>query len=259
MVHTITDTLTFKIRLGFWKMCRCTCVKTRVFSTIENHLIFLLRTDLRWPDCLACTFTQLDSARLLPVGPHGGVIYETPVESEEGLLVRIVVVVYLGRPGIGDRVYQNMVQKEKQQSGVVLQEGHAATMTAEHTHRPVVVLLVRGKHGRRFQWLAGFLGIVPLTPPQYFITVLFPDNFTSVGARCAVERTPNSSQLVNRARWRGGKLWNSHSGGRGFKSRDRPTRFWYYVVPLLLAMTYYFPVRHSPSSLPRLHDFSKIA
>ncbi|KAJ8885964.1 hypothetical protein PR048_012170 [Dryococelus australis] len=38
-----------------------------------------------------------------------GVIYETPVESEEDLLARIMAAADLGLPGIGDRVYQKMV------------------------------------------------------------------------------------------------------------------------------------------------------
>ncbi|KAJ8874381.1 hypothetical protein PR048_025229 [Dryococelus australis] len=40
-----------------------------------------------------------------------GVIYETPVKSEEALLARIITAVDLGTPGIGDRVYQNMVRR----------------------------------------------------------------------------------------------------------------------------------------------------
>ncbi|KAJ8898072.1 hypothetical protein PR048_003432 [Dryococelus australis] len=36
-------------------------------------------------------------------------IYETPVESEVDLLARIIAAADLGLPGIGDRVYQNMV------------------------------------------------------------------------------------------------------------------------------------------------------
>ncbi|KAJ8884525.1 hypothetical protein PR048_016382 [Dryococelus australis] len=112
----------------------------------------------RWSDCLACTFTQLESARLLtscgatrrggpiawparspnlnpldyllPVGPHEGVVrllglhttyflwghtkglnYETPLESEEALLVWIIAATDIGLLGIGDRVYQNMVRR----------------------------------------------------------------------------------------------------------------------------------------------------
>ncbi|KAJ8881440.1 hypothetical protein PR048_017921 [Dryococelus australis] len=40
-----------------------------------------------------------------------GLIYQTSVESEEELLVRIIAVANLGRPGIGDFVYQNMVRR----------------------------------------------------------------------------------------------------------------------------------------------------
>ncbi|KAJ8876752.1 hypothetical protein PR048_021199 [Dryococelus australis] len=40
-----------------------------------------------------------------------GVIYETPVESEEDLLAWIMAAEDLGLPGIGDRVYQNIVRR----------------------------------------------------------------------------------------------------------------------------------------------------
>ncbi|KAJ8870558.1 hypothetical protein PR048_029581 [Dryococelus australis] len=40
-----------------------------------------------------------------------GVIYETPVESEEDLLVMIMAATDLGLPGIGDSVYQNVVRR----------------------------------------------------------------------------------------------------------------------------------------------------
>ncbi|KAJ8866390.1 hypothetical protein PR048_032233 [Dryococelus australis] len=40
-----------------------------------------------------------------------GVVYETPVESEEDLLARIMAAEELGLPGIGDRVYRNMVRR----------------------------------------------------------------------------------------------------------------------------------------------------
>ena len=36
-------------------------------------------------------------------------IYETSVESEEDLLTRVMAAVDIGLPGIGDRVYQNIV------------------------------------------------------------------------------------------------------------------------------------------------------
>ena len=36
-------------------------------------------------------------------------IYETPVESEEDLLGRVMAAADVGLPGIGDRMYQNMV------------------------------------------------------------------------------------------------------------------------------------------------------
>ncbi|KAJ8878367.1 hypothetical protein PR048_018944 [Dryococelus australis] len=40
-----------------------------------------------------------------------GMNYKTPVESEEDLLARVMAAADLGRPGIGDRVYQNMVRR----------------------------------------------------------------------------------------------------------------------------------------------------
>ncbi|KAJ8870549.1 hypothetical protein PR048_029572 [Dryococelus australis] len=43
-------------------------------------------------------------------GHMKSLIYETPVDSEKDLLARIMVAANLGLPGIGDRVYQNMVQ-----------------------------------------------------------------------------------------------------------------------------------------------------
>ena len=73
-----------------------------------------------WPDCLACTFTRPDSARLLPVGPARSpdlipldyflwgrmksLVYETPVDSKEDLLSQVVAAA-----DIGDRVHENMV------------------------------------------------------------------------------------------------------------------------------------------------------
>ncbi|KAJ8868715.1 hypothetical protein PR048_030254 [Dryococelus australis] len=44
-------------------------------------------------------------------GHMKGLIYQTSVESEEELLAWVMAVADLGRPGIGDRVYQNMVRR----------------------------------------------------------------------------------------------------------------------------------------------------
>ena len=40
-------------------------------------------------------------------------IYETPVESEEDMLVQAMAAQDVELPGIGDHVYQNMVLKQK--------------------------------------------------------------------------------------------------------------------------------------------------
>ena len=37
-------------------------------------------------------------------------IYETPVDSEEDLLARVMAAADVGLPSIGDRVYENMVR-----------------------------------------------------------------------------------------------------------------------------------------------------
>ena len=37
--------------------------------------------------------------------------YETPVESEEDLLARIMTAAHVGLPGIGDRAFQDMVRR----------------------------------------------------------------------------------------------------------------------------------------------------
>ncbi|KAJ8878129.1 hypothetical protein PR048_022596 [Dryococelus australis] len=44
-------------------------------------------------------------------GHMKGLINQTSVESEEELLARVMAAVDLGRPGIGDRVYQNMARR----------------------------------------------------------------------------------------------------------------------------------------------------
>ena len=38
-------------------------------------------------------------------------VYETPVDSEEDLLARIMAAADVGLQGIGDHVYQNMVRR----------------------------------------------------------------------------------------------------------------------------------------------------
>ena len=56
-----------------------------------------------FPACCPLFFfwVQLDSARQLPVGPH----------EEKDLLARVMSVADIAPPGIGDRVYQNMVRR----------------------------------------------------------------------------------------------------------------------------------------------------
>ena len=44
-------------------------------------------------------------------GHMKSMIYEAPVASEEDLLVQVMAAVDVGGPRIGDRVYQNMVQR----------------------------------------------------------------------------------------------------------------------------------------------------
>ena len=68
-------------RMGSWKMHHCMCAKTCDFSTMMHHLIFtcglsssgpmIWATADRswWPDCLDCTFSWLDPAKL-PVGSN---------------------------------------------------------------------------------------------------------------------------------------------------------------------------------------------
>ncbi|KAJ8866799.1 hypothetical protein PR048_032660 [Dryococelus australis] len=60
----------------------------------------------RWPDRLACTFTRLYSARLLPVGPHDGRDLRDSCGNRGGSAGA-----EYGLPGIGERVYQNMVRR----------------------------------------------------------------------------------------------------------------------------------------------------
>ena len=43
------------------------------------------------------------------MGPHESLVYETPMDSGEDLLVWITAVTNVGLQGICDRVYQNMV------------------------------------------------------------------------------------------------------------------------------------------------------
>ena len=56
---------------------------------------------------MACMFSRLDPARLLPVVSHESLTYETPVASEEDLPSRVMAMAD-GGARIGDHVYQNM-------------------------------------------------------------------------------------------------------------------------------------------------------
>ena len=38
-------------------------------------------------------------------------VYETPVDSEEDLLARVIAAADVGLPRVGDRVYENMVRR----------------------------------------------------------------------------------------------------------------------------------------------------
>ena len=60
---------------------------------IRDHLDTIWATVNRswWPDCLACTFSRLDPARLLPV-----TLYEIPVASKEDLLARVMAAADVG-------------------------------------------------------------------------------------------------------------------------------------------------------------------
>ena len=54
----------------------------------------------RWPDCLTCAFTRPDSARLLPVGLHEELGFETPVDSEGDLQARLMAAANFGLQAI---------------------------------------------------------------------------------------------------------------------------------------------------------------
>ena len=45
-----------------------------------------------------------------PLWGHMNMVYEIPVDSMEDLLARVMVAADVGLQGIGDRVYENMVQ-----------------------------------------------------------------------------------------------------------------------------------------------------
>ena len=65
-----------------------------------------------WPDCLTCTFTRLDSARLFPVGPHEELGLRDPCgfrgrPSGAGYGCGR----YVGQQGIDDRVYENIIRR----------------------------------------------------------------------------------------------------------------------------------------------------
>ncbi|KAJ8866317.1 hypothetical protein PR048_032160 [Dryococelus australis] len=62
---------------------------------------------IAWPAC-SPDLTPLDYLLWSHMKGH---IYETPVNSEEDLLAQIIAAADLKLPGIGDRVYQNMVRR----------------------------------------------------------------------------------------------------------------------------------------------------
>ena len=97
--------------MGSRKMCHCMFVRTCDFSTMAHHLIYTCGRRSsgptiwatvdrsRWPDCLACTFSRLDPASLLPGGHMKSFIYETPGASEEDLLARVMGAADVGGQG----------------------------------------------------------------------------------------------------------------------------------------------------------------
>ncbi|KAJ8869285.1 hypothetical protein PR048_030858 [Dryococelus australis] len=66
-------------------------------------------------------------------GHTKGLIYQTNVESAEEQLARVMAAADLGRSGIGDRVYQNMVQRNAEKDS-----GHAVKYTAMQEHKEIV-------------------------------------------------------------------------------------------------------------------------
>ena len=89
------------------KFCIGTHVRKRTSSPLQSkYPLHMLNSTTSAACCRFFMFwVQLDS------GPMNILIYETPVESEDDFLARVMATADVGLPVIGDRVHQNMVRR----------------------------------------------------------------------------------------------------------------------------------------------------
>ncbi|KAJ8866211.1 hypothetical protein PR048_032054 [Dryococelus australis] len=150
----------------------------------------------------------------------------TPVESEEGLLARIMAAADLGRPRIGDRVYQNMVHRYR----VCVRRrwsSHRALLTWERSTCDVVVFCLSRGNGTVATLLAlhpgepssitrggrsRILVDLPFPPPLHFGAAPNSLHFTLIGSQDLLVKSLlyHSSHI--------GRNWSAACSGRGWEA-----------------------------------------